>query len=165
MSTVNKPLKYLFRARYDDGTWFDQPADDASRFHGVCTYCHARTGPYVCHVCGSNYVHTKSAFADIVHEKLASFELIDSVSKDVLVSVDLKSGLFNVLGITVKAHPQHYIPQGLKLIYFREVTLSMNVKQVSGEEPEVLDQDSTITGYYIGWESTIGPKQQCVLGF
>lgn len=157
MSTVNKPLKYLFRATYRDGSEFIQPPHDTSQFKAVCNGCqeHILNIDGVCTSCGSDDLHFKSAFADVDMDRVRLFEL---VGDGITVGVDLDTGLFRVNGFEVQMHPMNHIfTSPLKLIFYRivERVQIVNVAIQSDLSGVVSPggEDASVKKYFIGWES------------
>lgn len=139
MSTVNKPLKYLFTAEYEDGSAYAQPEDDISRLHK------------------GDKDFTPSSFRDIDQEKLVRFSLSDGVDT---YEVDLRSGDFAVNGKELSLHEQGFDPfaHKLRLIYFREVRKEFNANM---EEVDVY-----VNKYVFGWQTTdsTGKNHQLTVG-
>lgn len=139
MSTVDKPLKYLFTAEYEDGSTYTQPEDDISRFHK------------------GDKDFTPSSFRDIEQDKLVKFSLSDG--KDVY-AVDLRTGDFSVNGRELSLYEQNFDPfaHKLRLIYFREVRKEFNL---DGEVIALY-----INKYIFGWQTTDkdGKNHQLTVG-
>lgn len=127
MSTVNKPLKYLFTAVYKDGSTYVQPEDDVSRLHK------------------GDKDFTPSSFRDIDHDKLIHFMLTDGTD---LYGVDLRTGAFWVNGKELSLHEQNFDPYAhkLRLIYFREVRKEFDINME--------EKDTYVNRYVFGWQCT-----------
>lgn len=139
MSTVDKKLKYLFTAEYEDGSTYVQPEDDISRLHkGTEDF-------------------TPSSFRDVKQDELVAFSLSDG--KDTY-KVDLRTGDFSVNGKEISLHEQNFDPycNDLKLIYFREVRKEFN--SGTGEVAHYINK------YFMGWQCTDkdGKNHQLTIG-
>lgn len=141
-------LKYLFIARFTDGTTFEQTSDDKSRNEA-----------------------TKSAYTDLLGlvssgRKLESFFLVEQgkpATEAAIVAVDLREGFFVVNGNAFWAS-ERQIPVGteLRLIYKRR---NWRVFQYGGQEVGVGPEVAHIIRYFVGWEATIdGQTVQAVIG-
>lgn len=139
MSTVNKPLKYLFTAEYEDGSSYTQPEDDVSRLHK------------------GDKDFTPSSFRDIDQDKLVRFSLSDGTDT---YGVDLRTGEFFVNGKELSLHEQGFDPYAhkLRLIYFREVRKEFDVNMV--------EKDTYVNRYIFGWQTTDkdGKNHQLTVG-
>lgn len=139
MSTLPTPLKYLFHARYEDGSYYHQPEDDISRLHK------------------GDKDFTPSSFRDIDQDKLVEFYLSDG--EDVY-GVDLRTGNFHVNGKELSLHEQNFDPYAhkLRLIYFREVRKEFDVN--------MQEKAAYINKYVFGWQTTdaTGKNHQLTVG-
>ena len=84
-------FRYLFRAVYDDGSFFDQTHEDvSSKGVGTC-------------------------FSDVEHDRLSQFQLI-SVDGDDCYTVSLHDGHFEVNGVQFFMHDEELF--NFRVIYF-----------------------------------------------
>lgn len=168
MSTVAKPLRYLFNVQYMDGSIFLQPENDRAQFAAVCNGCgiHFQNICGQCPGCESDDLHFKSAFADVDIDKVAIFGLS---GEGQYFSVNLTNGMFHINGVDFQAHPQNYIiAERLKLIFFREVQRTQVVQATVQEDLSVsmdpVSEDVAVKKYFIGWETSGPGKQKCIIG-
>lgn len=139
----NKPkLKYLFIAEYSDGELFVQTQEDKSEIEP----------------------DTRSAFYDVLNsgKTVVKFTLMeDKLVLAKSVSVDLRTGLFEINGMRVLLEGQKLpgLPKKFDLIYYRQVTQSLNVNYAvdSGDIISSEPQPS-FTEYFIGWQCKIRGK-------
>jgi hypothetical protein len=121
-------LKYLFRARFSDGTKIQQTPEDQSTIDP-----------------------RRSAYFDVLRriDDVVSFSLENS---EAWYSVSLEDGRFSAQGVIIEAQPcgKPEMPAGgkFKLIYFRDHTHTF----VMGGE------NSHEVAYRFGWEYTVGDK-------
>lgn len=151
MSTVFKgeslKLKYLFTAFFANGERIKQTEADKSK-----------------------YFPHKSTFTDVLkyqesHE-LTRFVL--NTAKPVLglvgheYAVDLRTGLFSINGLEFSAADQFFVPEApLKLIYFRETRIEVDVDSETMEEK---DRRHFVNRYFIGWQTMWKNKNyQCTI--
>lgn len=102
------PLKYLFTAKYSDGTEYKQNADDRSVLEP----------------------DKRSCFYDIDQTKLVEFILEGEGQQH---SVNLKTGAFTVNGTTFKCHVEPEF-RDFRLIFWRNHTHHFNVGEDTQEE-------------------------------
>lgn len=128
MSTVNKPLKYLWTAYFEDGKVLEQPADD--RYSG--------------YVEGAE--HNFSSFKDLTDyekkAKLIYFDINDgsfAYGIDFAYGVDVPSRRFGING-TWFSLPEEEPLEDIRLEYFRTVKRDdqlMNDGTIVEGEPEI----------------------------
>lgn len=144
----NKPeMKYLFSAFFSDGTTIRQTKADQSK-----------------------YDPTKSCFTDVLRYQeayqLQRFCLNSANNFGGIMgheySIDLKTGLFSIDGVEFSVAEQNFIPEApLKLIYFRETRLEVDV---NSDTREVQEERFYINRYFIGWETIWkNKKYQCTI--
>jgi hypothetical protein len=123
MSTVKKPLKYLWNAYFHDGYIIMQPPDDRYSKHD------------------DNAEWNPSSFRDILEYggELTLFTLCDA-RRNVVAAVNLKDGTIQHLGKQVHSTAS---TEPKKLVYYREV----DVDYVDG-----VFSDSNIAAYCVGYE-------------
>ena len=125
MSTVKKPLDYLWTAYFEDETVIEQPEDDRYSKHDPL----ADWNP--------------SAFRDILDktEEGVQVDLFVLYGDGVVHTVDLVHGKFTIDGTEIELENDCTSPR--KLIYYRTIEKDY----VDGEE-----QDERIVGYSFGYE-------------
>lgn len=122
-------IKYLFTAKYNDGTEYKQTPEDRSI-----------TEP-----------EKRSCFYDVDHSKLERFELHGEGRE---YAVDLKDGHFEINGVPFFAHEEEPI-QDMRLIFWRKHKHSFNQKADGSELPK---ETSHEVSYIIGWQGTHAGK-------
>lgn len=147
---MSKPaLTYLFEATLEDGSIYSQNPEDASlKFPPVPDE--------------NGVLQGKSCFTDIIEDvenhKVVKFSLI---GKGNVVSVDLRSGLFEINGLPILAEsvklptkPDHFT-----LVYYRQRTISQNVTyQVQSGEIIDKEEGEEFLEYFIGWRCNISGR-------
>lgn len=103
-------LKYLFKAIYNDGTVYEQNAEDRSIIDP----------------------EKRSCFYDIDHSKLVAFTLKGDGHE---YGVDLRDGHFEIDGIPFVMHEMPL--KDFRLVFFRKHTHSFNVKVDDGTHREI----------------------------
>lgn len=93
-------------------------------------------------------------------DDLKAFSLAH-VDRTQLVTVDLVTGNFIVNGTPVCIHNQRFDPSRykLELVYFREKVESQTR---SVRSSEVLEEQSFVSRYFIGWKTTVNGKDKQV---
>ena len=120
-------LKYLFIAQYNDGTEFRQNENDVS-----------------------SQDSKRSAFFDIIQEKLVRFSLVGDGR---VFSVDLTDGHFEINGIPFRMHDESI--ENIRLIFFRKHTHNYNL---------ALEEQSHDIIYRMGWQANLhGSNTQRVM--
>jgi hypothetical protein len=117
-------MKYLFTAHYSDGSFYEQTHEDISLIDP-----------------------TKSAFFDIRHDDLVTFEIESEgiEGPPLLLTVDLRDGHFELNSLALNIGPDQVPPDAkLRLIYFRRVQRDFNV--ATGAETAVR------VAFHIGWQ-------------
>lgn len=142
MSTVNDPLKYLWRAEYQDGHTITQPENDQHPDHNP------------------EAEHNPSAFR-LVEDYLSKspllrFSIFSPANGIVMAEVDLTTGKFGVYSSVGEFHigslERPHVP---KLIYYRIVqqdrviTPIIEDGKIVGQTTE--DKAPEIKGYALGW--------------
>lgn len=119
MSTVNKPLKYLWTAYFDDGKVLEQPADD--RYSG--------------HVDGAD--HNPSSFKDLLdYEKKAKLIYFDINDGSFAYGIDMPSRRFGING-TWFSLPEEEPLEDVRLEYFRTVRRDDKIESANIIEGEL----------------------------
>lgn len=109
-------LKYLFVAQYNDDTEFKQNEEDVSFQDSK-----------------------RSAFFDIIQEKLIRFSLVGDGR---VFSVDLTDGHFEINSISFRMHDESI--ENIRLIFFRKHTHTYNAEELSHD-----------IVYRIGWQANL----------
>lgn len=147
MTNVQTELKYLFVARYTDGSLFEQKPEDISHRDS-----------------------TRSAFYDVLQDEKEGKELESFflVGGDHTYAVDLRDGHFEIDGTSLWVGDQ-LPPENVKLrlIYYRQKTHQFTL----GQDGFVLDENGKPLQanfqcrYCIGWQATSeGKNHQEVIG-
>jgi hypothetical protein len=118
-----KGLKYLFTAEYSDGSTFEQDSADVSIQDPK-----------------------RSAFFDVLQEKLARFSLKGAGHSFL---VDLRDGHFEIDGTVFWMHDKEI--SNIRLIYFRRHRHNFAKDRKTGA---VSEESHTIT-YRIGWQANL----------
>ena len=138
MSTVQKPLKYLWSGHFADGTVIQQPHDDRYSKHD------------------DNAEQNPTAFRDLQDYMDKSPLVLFCVSDDVSEYwVDLVNGRFIVGGNMFSIEGQDEIITDRKLTFWREVRkerhISGKVKENGEVETEVTDDAPYVAAYFFGY--------------
>jgi len=126
-------LKYLFKAEYKDGSFFEQNPDDISTQDSK-----------------------RSAFFDVKLDQVKRFSLISSDSLVVnnvkyvdIFTVDLTDGHFEINDMPFKVHDNTLEVTDFKLIFFRRHKHSINVVENEFDE----SSKTHVTTYRLGWQA------------
>jgi hypothetical protein len=149
-------LTYFFEAEYNDGTIYKQNKLDASVKY-----------PPVKDENGE--LQGKSCMSDIQDDLdkglVRRFSIVKHrglLSVKNTLTVDLKTGIFYVNGLTVLLESEKLpaMPEKFTLIYYRQRTVNLNVTYEK-KTGKILDQkqvDDLFIEYFIGWHCTINGK-------
>lgn len=126
-------LKYLFNAEFRDGTVINQTEDDISSLDPK-----------------------RSQFYDVLEKtKESSLKRFELHGEGKSLIVDLVTGWFDLNGIPFRCHETLPLDDPeFRLIFYREHQAKTNI--VNGE-PDLKVVDD-ITGYCVGWQTTIQGK-------
>lgn len=119
-------MKYLFSVQFNDGAIFNQNKEDQHPTK-----------------------KDKSSFTHLmeeakIHQGIKTFSLHGEEN----FLVDLTDGHFEINGVRFDAHGQDFIPQDLRLVYFRQHRHTLNGGVETAHE---------IT-FFLGWQCTIDGK-------
>ena len=136
-------LKYTFNALFEDGTTITQTPSDKSSIEP----------------------ETRSQFYDVLQsgKRVVYFELVewDNAANPTVIGVDLRTGLFNVNGVTVLLEGKQLptMPDEFRLIFYRRRTENLNTT-FDKKTGDILEQEAaeSFCEYFIGWQCTIAGK-------
>lgn len=132
-------LKYLFEAKFEDGSLFEQPVNNRYSKHD------------------ENAEHNPSAFRDVMdrEDELVEFSLVGDGHR---YSVNLKTGHFTVDGAVIHIHDQFDNPHNekLTLIYFRETVKEFDQNTFIDKDGNLVTEEGEtrhfVKRYFIGWK-------------
>lgn len=138
-------LEFLFTAIFADGSRIMQTSDDVSQIDP-----------------------TRSAFYDVIRrlDEVETFMLEEArLFRGKRVSVNLKTGLFQINGVKTQVHAQNFIAATPpELVYFRETHVQSTFG--SGDDPVEIDRKHYVAQYFLGWHAKDqkGHDTQIVIG-